>query len=338
MRIGVTLQGVDDPGTFGELARWIEGLGYDDLWLTDSSLHAGEVYVYVTLALAATTRLRVGTAVTNPITRHPAITANAVGTLTRLAPGRFVCGIGVGDSPLPEIGLKVAKVDTLLQTVALMRRLWAGETLDGRVSRWTFAGAHLHDPPGGVQVHFAASGPRTLEAAGEHADGVILLAGLFPEGVAFAREAIERGRARSAHTDFTTTAFLYGSIREDEAAALDEARTIAAWFPQVSPAYARLAGMSDELIERVRSSYGGGEFQKATTAASLIDDDIVRKIAFAGTRESTAGKLEWLLDEGFEAVSVFPLGADRMATIQSFAEMAVAARDRRAVAVPDAAP
>lgn len=97
MRVGVTLQGVDDPATFGELARWIEQLGYDDLWLTDSSLHAGEVYVYATLALAATTRLRVGTAVTNPITRHPAITANAAATLHRLAPGRFVCGIGVGE-------------------------------------------------------------------------------------------------------------------------------------------------------------------------------------------------------------------------------------------------
>lgn len=329
MRIGVTLQGVDDPSGFGELARWIEGLGYDDLWITDSSLHAGDVYVYATLALAATTRLRVGTAVTNPMTRHPAITANATATLARLAPGRFVCGIGVGDSPLPEIGLRVAKVDTLLDTVALLRRLWAGETLDGPHSRWTFAGAHLQHPPGSVPVAFAASGPRTLEAAGEHADGVILLAGLFPEGVAFAREAIERGRARSARPEFTTTAFLYGSIRDDEATALDEARTIAAWFPQVSPAYARLAGMSDELIERVREAYGGGEFQKAAEAAKLIDDDIVRKVAFAGTPDSTAGKLAWLLDAGFEAVSVFPLGADRMATIEAFAEMAVAARAER---------
>jgi 5,10-methylenetetrahydromethanopterin reductase len=333
MRIGVTLQGVDDPGTFAELARWIEGLGYDDLWLTDSSLHAGEVYVYAALALSATTRLRVGTAVTNPMTRHPAITANAAATLTRLAPGRFVCGIGVGDSPLPEIGLKVAKVDTLLETVALMRRLWSGETLNEQISRWTFDGAHMKHPPGEVPVYFSASGPRTLEAAGEHADGVILLAGLFPEGIAFARQAIERGRARGSRADFTTIAFLYGSIRDDEAAALDDARTIAAWFPQVSPQYARLAGMSDELIEQVRAAYGGGEFQQAAAAASLIDDDIVRKVAFAGTRASTAGKLAWLLDEGFEAVSVFPLGADRMATIEAFAQLATAARAERTVAV-----
>jgi 5,10-methylenetetrahydromethanopterin reductase len=326
MRIGVTLQGVDDPASFGELARWIESLGYDDLWLTDSSLHAGDVYVYASLALAATTTLRVGTAVTNPITRHPAITANAAGTLARLAPGRFVCGIGVGDAPLPEIGLRLAKVDTLTRSVELMRRLWAGETLNERVLRWDFVNAKLKVPPGEIAVHWSASGPRTLEAAGEHADGAILLAGLFPEGVAFAREAIERGRARSQRPDFTTTAFLYGSIRDDEATALDEARSIAAWFPQMAPDYARMAGMSDELVDAVRAAYGGGEFQEARAAAALIPDAIVRKVAFAGTPQTTAAKLDWLLQQGFDAVSVFPLGRDRMATIEAFAAMAADAR------------
>jgi len=322
MRYGVTLQGVDDPAGFGELARWIEELGYDDLWITDSSLHAGEVYVYVTLALQATSQLRVGTAVTNPLTRHPALTANAAATLERLAPGRFVCGIGVGDSPLPEIGAGVAKVSTLVDTIATMRRLWAGETLTGRFGRYEYAGAKLTVPPGEVPVHVAASGPKTLAAAGEHADGAIVLAGLFPEGVAFALEQVQRGRAQSSRPDFTTTFFLYGSIRDDEALALDEARTIAAWFPQVSPEHARLVGMSDELIASVNAAYAGGEFQKAGAAAGLIEDDFVRKLAFAGTPATTAAKLDWLRDTGIDAVSVFPLGKDRFATIEAFAAMA----------------
>jgi 5,10-methylenetetrahydromethanopterin reductase len=260
--------------------------------------------------------------VTNPLTRHPAITANAAATCARPAPGRFVCGIGVGDSPLPEIGLKVAKVDTLVEAVATMRRLWAGETLDGRVGRHSYVGAMLKAPVDGVPVHFAASGPRTLAAAGEHADGAIVLAGLFPEGVEFALEHLARGRAQSSRTQFTTTCFLYGSIREDEATALDEARTIAAWFPKVSPQYARLAGMSDELIDSVRAAYGGGEFQRAGAAASLVDDELVRKLAFAGTPHTTSAKLEWLRRSGLDAVSVFPLGADRFATIEAFARMA----------------
>jgi 5,10-methylenetetrahydromethanopterin reductase len=324
MRYGVTLQGVDSPDGFGEISRWIEGLGYDELWITDSSLHAGDVYVYATLALNATRRLRIGTAVTNPLTRHPAITANAAATLARLAPGRFVCGIGVGDSPLPEIGVRLAKVDTLVEVVATMRRLWAGESLTGRVGRYDYRDARLTQPVGEIPVHCAASGPRTLAAAGEHADGAIVLAGLFPEGLAFALEHLRRGRELSAREAFTTTCFLYGSIRDDEASALEEARTIAAWFPQVAPAYARLAGMSDELIESVRGAYGGGEFQRAGAAANLIDDDLVRKLAFAGTPEAAAVKLDWLRHAGIDAVSIFPLGADRFATIEAFARIALA--------------
>jgi 5,10-methylenetetrahydromethanopterin reductase len=322
MRYGVTLQGVDEPSSFPDLARWIEGLGYDDLWITDSSLHAGDVYVYATLALQATTRLRVGTAVTNPVTRHPAITANAAATLARLAPHRFVCGIGVGDSPVPEIGMRVAKVDTLVDTVATIRRLWSGEALTGQHGPHRYNNAQLTKPAPGIPVHFAASGPRTLQAAGAHADGAIVLAGLFPEGLDFALEHLERGRAAGDGRPFTTTCFLYGSIRGEEAAALEEARTIAAWFPKVSPPYARLAGMSDALIDSVRGAYAGGEFQRAGAAASLIDDDMVRKLAFAGTPETTSRKLEWLRGSGIDAVSIFPLGADRFATIEAFADMA----------------
>jgi alkanesulfonate monooxygenase SsuD/methylene tetrahydromethanopterin reductase-like flavin-dependent oxidoreductase (luciferase family) len=80
--------------------------------------------------------------------------------------------------------------------------------------------------------------------------------------------------------------------------------------------------MSDELIDSVRSAYSGGEFQRAGAAASLIDDDMVRKLAFAGTPETTARKLDWLRASGIDGVSIFPLGADRFATVQAFADMA----------------
>ena len=79
MRYGVTLQGIYEPAEWVELVQWIEDLGFDNLWITDSSLHAGDCYVYATLALERTSSITVGTAVTNPLTRHPAITANAFG-------------------------------------------------------------------------------------------------------------------------------------------------------------------------------------------------------------------------------------------------------------------
>jgi 5,10-methylenetetrahydromethanopterin reductase len=325
MRFGVTLQGVDEPDEFVALVRRIEELGFDDLWLTDSSLHAGEVYVYATLALHATSRLRVGTAVTNPLTRHPALTANAVRSLDLLGPGRVVCGIGVGDRPLGELGLPMAKLQTLRETVDVLRRLWSGETVTDGAGRWRFDAARLLSPVEPVPpVHVSASAPRALELAGEIADGLILLTGLFPEGLAFAREQLARGRARAQRESFEETLFLYGAVDDDEQRALDAARSIAAWFPKTAPDYARLAGMSDELIDAVNGAYAGGEFQHARGAASLIPDELVRKIAFCGTPGQAEAKLAWLRDEDVRSVSVFPLGPDRRGTIERFAEVALA--------------
>jgi 5,10-methylenetetrahydromethanopterin reductase len=165
--------------------------------------------------------------------------------------------------------------------------------------------------------------PRALELTGRVADGLILLAGLFPEGLAFAREHVARGRAAGARASFDETLFLYGAVADEEEAALESARTIAAWFPKTAPHYAKLAGMSDELIDAVNAAYAGGEFQHAADAARLIPDELVRKIAFCGTPSQAGEKLEWLRESGVASVSVFPLGADRPGTIERFAKLAI---------------
>lgn len=319
MRFGVTLQGVDEPKEFEELVRWIEDLGYDNLWLTDSSLHAGDVYVYAALAARLTSRLVVGTAVTNPLTRHPGVTANTFRTLEQLAPGRIICGIGVGDRPLGELGLPMAKIQTLRDTIGALRDLWAGETLDRNVGPHRFVGARLLSDVAAVPVYVSASGPRALELAGEDADGVILLTGLFPEALSFALEHIRAGRARSSRTSSEVVCFLYGAVDEDDQAALEAARSIAAWFPQTAPAYARMAGMSDALIAEVVATYSGGEFQHAKEAARLIPDELVRKLAFAETPSSAAERISWLAQSDIDSVSIFPLGPRRRKTIEAFA-------------------
>ena len=322
MRYGVTLQGVYEPAEWVELVKWIEDLGFDNLWITDSSMHAGDCYVYATLALQATSRITVGTAVTNPLTRHPALTANAFRSLVQLAPERVICGIGVGDRPLYELGLPMAKLQTLRDTIDVMRRLWQGETVEGEVGRWRFVGGHLRSPVPEPPVYISASRPKALELTGEVADGLILLAGLFPEGLAFAREHVARGRAAGGRPEFDETLFLYGAIADDEAAAVESARSIAAWFPKTAPDYAKLAGMSDELIEAVNSAYEGGEFQHAKEAARMIPDELVKKIAFCGSPATALEKLDWLREAGVGGMSVFPLGQDRRETIARFAELA----------------
>src|SRR5437762_12803153 len=123
IRFGVTLQGVEPPRTFQQQVRDIEDAGFTHLWVTDSSLHARYVYSYLTLAALNSKLLRLGTGVTHPYTRHPAMNVNAIATLDEISEGRAIFGIGAGDSPTIELGYAPAKVQVVREMIQLTRRL-----------------------------------------------------------------------------------------------------------------------------------------------------------------------------------------------------------------------
>ena len=229
---GVVLQPVDGPGEFCGMVAEIESLGLRHLWLTDSSLHARNCYSYLTLAATRSSRLLLGTAVTNPATRHPAITAAAAATVDEVSGGRMILGIGAGDRPLLALGFQPSPLATLEAAISGIRRLWHGEEVDLQSPGFTMSGAHLRFPArAGIPVFVSASGPRTLELAGRVADGVILLVGLFPEALDWAVSQVERGAETAGRPRPHIAVFAYGAIDEDEHAALESARSIAAWFP-----------------------------------------------------------------------------------------------------------
>src|SRR6266849_2888595 len=143
---GVVLQGVDEPSAFCGMVEEIDSLGFDHLWLTDSSLHARDCYSYLTLAAIRSSRLLLGTAVTNPATRHPAITAAAAATVDEVPAGRLTLGIGAGDRPLLALGLRPSPLATLDAAVAGIRRLWRGQEVDLSAGGFNMNHAHLRFP------------------------------------------------------------------------------------------------------------------------------------------------------------------------------------------------
>ncbi len=319
-RSGVVLQGAYPPAEFTAMVERIEGLGYDNLWLTDSSLHARNSYAYLTLAATRTSSLQLGTAVTNPLTRHPAITAAAAATVDEISEGRMILGIGAGDRPLLALGMEPAKLGSVRGAIDAIRALWAGETVSMDDPAFTLDEAHMRFAARpGIPVFIAASGPKMLELAGEAADGVIVLVGLFSDGLAWAIEHVERGASAAGRPRPHVAVFAYGAIDEDQDAALEAARTIAAWFPQTAPVVCELWGLEPELVASVRDAYRGGEFQEAAAAARLLPDDFVREVALAGDREQARGRIEAALAAGADSVHVFPLGQRRMETVDAFA-------------------
>src|SRR5436309_6659077 len=103
------------------LAKLSEDLGYSHVRIGDSHLIWREAFVNMAAVALNTTKVRIGTGVTNPLTRHPSVVASAFATLEEFAPERFVVGIGLGDSSVETMGLKPARLGDFEKAVAQMR-------------------------------------------------------------------------------------------------------------------------------------------------------------------------------------------------------------------------
>ena len=75
-----------------QLAQLGEALGFNFFWLPDQTFFP-DPYIILGLIAQATKQIQIGLAVTNPHTRHPAISARSIGTLSQIAPGRVHLGM-----------------------------------------------------------------------------------------------------------------------------------------------------------------------------------------------------------------------------------------------------
>ena len=119
-----------DLHAVGDVARLAEERGFELIGVADSPALTFDPYMALTLAAGATRRARIGTAVTNPQTRHPLIIANLAASLEALAPGRSFLGLGTGWSGVRHAGAREARLETLGAVVRQVRGLLAGEAVE----------------------------------------------------------------------------------------------------------------------------------------------------------------------------------------------------------------
>lgn len=181
--------------SFDEYARWLdvaEGSGFDLLTCGDSQSLWAECFSMMMFAACHTTAPDLAITVSNPMTRHPAVTASACASVQQVAEGRFRYGISSGDSALRNIGVSPANVATIEAYATCVKIMTAG----GQAS-WDGAPQTLHwlDRPTPTPVWIAAEGPRTQRMAGRIADGVVLSNSLTPERLSIAMENLALGAA-----------------------------------------------------------------------------------------------------------------------------------------------
>lgn len=198
---GMTILGVValptlPPEKLPALAAAADGAGLEELWLWEDCFFAGGLAA-AGAALAATRRLRVGVGVMPVPLRAVTLAAMEVAALERLAPGRFVTGLGHGVQDwMGQAGVRVESPVTLLREyVTALGPLLAGEEVSAQGRYVRLDRVRLTWPsPRPVPLHIGTEGPRSLRLSGEVGDGTILTGGTSPDAVRAAVALIEEGR------------------------------------------------------------------------------------------------------------------------------------------------
>jgi 5,10-methylenetetrahydromethanopterin reductase len=158
----------------GDFARSFEADGWDGLAVGEAHGLLPDPYVALGLAAAATTTLKVGSAVAVPL-RHPLLAASAMATVQALSGGRARFCLGRGDGAVKVLQQKpmpVARFDEYLRRLQgyLGREVVEIDGIPSTMTRQDDIDPSLAvaKPP----VDVAATGPKTLEVAARAADGV----------------------------------------------------------------------------------------------------------------------------------------------------------------------
>jgi 5,10-methylenetetrahydromethanopterin reductase len=330
-------------------AERAESQGWDGLAVTDSQNLAGDAWVALTAAAARTTTLKLGTGVTNPVTRHPAVTAAAAAGLAVVAGDRVTVGIGRGDSALAHLGRAPAPVDVLECYVRAVRAYLAGEdvgfddlgfgeAMAPPVSTLGLAGAPTgsrltwrrpDDSP--VPVEVAASGPKVIASAARSADRVLLAVGADLDrlrwGVKVAYDACAEAARDPA--SLQVGAFLNVVAHPDVAVARRLARGSLTSVARFSVMHGEVRGPATSeqrgVLGAVHRAYDMNDHTRAGTAQSeVMTDAFVDGYAVVGPAPVCVERLQEIAALGVDKVVVIGVspGSDQGAAAIADGEMA----------------
>jgi 5,10-methylenetetrahydromethanopterin reductase len=341
--LGVLLYSDYTTAELVELAVLSEAVGYQWFWYTDVRF-ARDCYLGLAAVAARTRHIRLGTGVTDPYSRHPALTACAIATLDEMCGGRAALGIGTGGAGFHELGLeRKLPVAAMRETVEIVRGLLRGEAVTLRGKVISLAGGRLNFAPAraDLPIYFATHGAQVTRLAGQIADGVLIANTLAPPAFAHYLDRLDEGFARagrasgsldagrSVDTDlrFDIGLRVEACIADDDAAAFAVMRRRAASrLLGQYPHWEHLTELGIELPPAFAELAQSRPSDAAERAAPLLPREAVETMVLAGNADSVARQLARALHPRITQLTVRPhaiMGQSVAAVIRSFAEQVV---------------
>jgi alkanesulfonate monooxygenase SsuD/methylene tetrahydromethanopterin reductase-like flavin-dependent oxidoreductase (luciferase family) len=278
-----------------------EQAGFAIAWFIDSQVLWQDCYVYMAHALRETERIIVGTAVSNPLTRHLTVTASVNATLNELHPGRVILGLGRGDSAVRPMGLKPVPTQAVRDAIPVLRDL-----MGGRTARMHDTDVHFrwHKQGPEVPIAVAATGPKNLRAGGALADIVMLYVGTHPDSVEWAVRQVREGAKEAGRSaDDVLISMLVGMEVNDD---LEAARAAVRWAPAAcanhisdtmkrNPEHGMPASLTRLVEARTQMyDYYGGHLDSTADHTEYLTGDLIDDFTVNGPAETCLAKLRQL--------------------------------------------
>lgn len=208
-------------------------------------------------AAVLTTTVPLATSVVDTVRRHPALLAQSALTVDHLSRGRFILGLGSGETEnIVPYGFEFAKpVSRFEEALKVIRLLWDSSgpvDFDGQFYRLEHARLDTEPYEGRLPpIWIGASGPRMLEIVGRYADGWWPAGAWTPEHYAEMLGAVRRSAERAGRDPMAITpCFVQVCLIGEDDAAIERivrAPLVASFLLQVSAEVLRRFGFDHPM-------------------------------------------------------------------------------------------
>ena len=296
-----------------------EQLGFEGVYLGSSQLSTPEPFQVLACCAVATSRIKLGTAVTNMVYQEPTVLAGSAATLSEISDGRAVLGLGTGDGPVYAMGRKATRLKEFEEGIRTIRMLLRGGVLETPTSR-VRVNYRLVPAP----VYLSMEGPRGLRLAGRVADGVFLGSGVEPRAVGWALARIAEGAAEAGRSpdEIATLAAGMVCIKEhgDEARQIVRRRLANRAHHNFQATVETVPEEELAAVKKFMEAFDQSKPMEERSDPALITDYLVRRFAIAGTAKECIARLEELAEAGVKRVMLTPARSVYEETVETLAK------------------
>jgi 5,10-methylenetetrahydromethanopterin reductase len=264
-------------------------LGYHACYSADEIYHK-DMWLLFAAAARQTERIRLGPCVSPIYLRDPLYLAQLAATLDELSGGRAEVVFGIGNlAMLDQYGVTwkgSRPIARLREAHTVMRTFLDHAEIDFAGDFYRYSGIFTAARP--VQERLplkigAMGGPKSMQLAGEVADGMLTACAYSSEAITYALDQVRLGAARAGRDGDALDIGdnLLGAISPDPEAARTAARVLAAFYiPSMPASLLERHGLNRDELAPVIDAFAAGQVERAL---ELTPDSVVDALSVAGT-------------------------------------------------------